>query len=38
MQPVCDLDAPSSWSLKGEGNANAVFGYLGTKTALVFTD
>ncbi len=27
----------SEWVLKGEGNANAVFGYVGTDPALVST-
>ncbi|KAL0038798.1 hypothetical protein WJX79_008244 [Trebouxia sp. C0005] len=29
------LGSPSEWVLKGEGNANAVFGYAGTDPALI---
>ena len=31
------LGTSSDWVLKGEGNANAVFGYVGTAPALVST-
>jgi hypothetical protein len=31
------LVSSSDWVLKGEGNANAVFGYAGTDPALVST-
>lgn len=30
-----DLGNASHWALKGQGNANAVFGYLGADTSLV---
>lgn len=29
------LGTSSAWVLKGEGNANAVFGYVGTAPALI---
>lgn len=35
MRARCELDTPSSWLLKGEGNANAVFSYTGSHTSLV---
>lgn len=31
------IGSSSNWVLKGEGNANAVFGYLGPEPALVST-
>ena len=30
-----DLGVSSDWGLKGQGNANAVFGYSGANTSLV---
>lgn len=33
-----DLGGTDDWDLKGEGNANAVFGYVGPHPPLVRTD